>query len=192
MIPKVYMRRSWLYDKALKREPELSTPPSDAVFKKKIAGYRKIWQREGKKILHEIARVTKLKWTQQEIICYITWGVRPYSDPLTLNIRRNARDTLDTLTHELIHRILSQYSNPKRFLKNWEKIMERYKEHVQVTKTHIVVHAIHEHILRKFYGEARTNHEINNTKNPDYIVAWDVVKKDGYKNIITDLTKGLT
>lgn len=191
IIPKIIFQRSWLYDSQLKRTRKFSVPPKDSIFQKQIKSYEKIWRREGVKILKEISKITKLKWRELEIACYVTWGIVPYSNPLTIGVKSNAPDTRDTLTHELIHRILSHRDNQKFFNKNWKKLMRQYRKYPQVTRMHIVIHAIHGMLLLKFYGFKRLEHEINSVKRRGYLKAWEIAKKDGYKNIVKELTRGI-
>ena len=198
MIPKIIFHRSKIYDRQLKRTSEFELPPAESVFRSRIKEYREAWDKEGHKILEELESVTKLKWHENEIICYVTWGIYPYSDPLTINVSRYPKSvkdgpeiTMDILTHELIHRMLS---HPLRFPKikeNWEKLMKKYPECSRVTKAHIAVHAVHEHVLRKFYGKERLLREMQDVKDPNYVLSWEIVKRDGYQNIIRELTAGL-
>lgn len=153
--------------------------------------YEKLWAKEGKKILQELQYVVKLKWSEPYIICYITWGVYPYSNPLTLNITTSPTRFIEFLTHELIHRLLSLQNDSVKKGKNWARLMKKYKKYPRLTKTHIIVHAVHEHIIRKFYGEAKLETEKKSVKHRDYILSWRIVERDGYKNIIKELTRGL-
>ncbi len=185
-MPKLIFRRSWLYDQALARERGYKMPSGKSLG----AHVRKLeqeWLKNGGNVLKEIARVTKLNWREKEIVCYITAGVIPYSDPLTLNLRSD----IDTLTHELIHRILSEPENWKRIKTNWMRLMKKYRNEAQKTKTHIVVHAIHAAILKKLFGEQRLKREKKAVHDSKYIRSWAIVDADGYGNIVKELTKGL-
>ncbi len=191
MIPQLVFQRSWLYDEALKRERRFVKPPSGKLFRNRMLRYRKLWEKDKDGILKELPRVTKIKWSEPYITVYVTWGVYPYSNPLTVNITTPPSQIVHFLTHELIHRILSlQKESPKKE-KNWERLMRKYKQYPQITRTHIVVHAIHEHILRKFFGVRQLESEKKIIKNKAYILAWHIVERDGYKNIINEFTRGV-
>ena len=183
-MPKLIFRRSWLYDRALARKRGYKMP-TDEVLDVHLQKIEREWVRYGGKILKEIARVIKLNWHEKEIVCYITAGVIPYSDPLTLN----PRSDIDTLTHELIHRILSEPENWKRIKSNWKRLMKKYRSESQKTKTHIVIHAIHAIILKKLFGDKRLRREKKAVNDPKYIRSWKIVDRDGYKNIIRELTR---
>lgn len=185
-MPQLIFRRSWLYDQALIRKRGYKIP-TDKILDAHVRKMEREWAKHGRKILREIVRVTRLKWREKEIVCYITAGVIPYSDPLTLNLRSD----IDTLTHELIHRILSDPENWKRIKYNWMKLMKKYKDEPQKTKTHVIVHSIHAAILEKLFGENRLINEKKAVRDPKYIRSWEIVDLDGYENIIKELTVGL-
>ena len=185
-MPKLIFRRSWLYDQALARKRGYKMP-SDRALDKHMYKMEKEWTKHGRKVLEKITMTTKLSWQEKEIVCYITAGVIPYSDPLTLNLRSD----IDTLTHELIHRILSEPDNWLRIKSNWVKLMKKYRGEAQETKTHIAIHAIHVAVLKKLFGEKRLKKEKRAISDPRYVRAWEIVDADGYKNIIKELTKEL-
>ncbi len=186
MIPKLYFQRSWIYDQRLK-VPENTERFEEDFIRSQIKGYEAIWQSEGDQILQELVEITKLQWHNPEIFCYVTiWNIAPFSDPLTINPRWEADRTRDLITHELIHRILSHDLNFQIIKARWDQLMEKYKEYSLTTRLHIPVHAIHEHIIRKFYTEKELERD-KIKKFPDYYTAWEVVEKEGYKNIIKEL-----
>jgi hypothetical protein len=190
MLPEIVFRNSWIYDMMLKPLwPKKFKRPTEKVYDKVIKELEIEWKKTGRRILKELAAVTKLKWHEKEIVAYITVGVYPFSDPLTLNLYGDTQHRIDVLTHELVHRILSDRRNWPKYQKNWNKIIAKYKNEAPNTKHHIVIHAIHEHILRKFYDENRLDKETKSVKDTDYKKSWQIVKKEGYKNIIANLTK---
>lgn len=162
--------------------------PSDKILDAHTRKLKKAWAKYGEKILTEITRVTKLNWHEKEIVCYITAGVIQYSDPLTLNLLSD----IDTIIHELIHRILSEPENWGRIKRNWMILMKNYKGESQKTDTpHIVIHAVSAAIMKKLFGEKRLNREKRAVRDPKYIRSWEIVDRDGYTNIIKELTRGL-
>lgn len=186
-MTKLIFRRSWLYDQALARKKGYKMP-SDKILDVHVHKLEKAWAKYGEKILTEIMRVTRLSWYEKEIVCYITTGVIPYSDPLTLNLQSD----VDTLTHELIHRIVSEPENWKRIKGNWMMLMKKYKDETQKAKTHIIINAIHTAILKKLFGEKRLKRRKKAVRDQQYIIrSWEIVDTDGYVNIIKGLTLGL-
>lgn len=186
-LPKIIFRRSWLYDNALVREPNWKKPEEE-FMKKHFQKIQDDWRPFETKILKAISSTTKLSWNEKEIVVYFTYGVIPYSDPLTINPVSN----IHTITHELIHRIISEPpENSKRINDNWNLLMDKYKSETQKCRTHIVIHAIHLAILKKHFDDKTIQKEMAQVKHPDYVRSWEIVKRDGYKAIISKLTKGL-
>lgn len=188
-LPKIIFRRSWLYDKALRHRRGFKMP-SEEIFRRKISKLERIWEEKGKLILLEISKITKLRWQEKEITCYITAGIAPYSDPLTLTLYRDENDMFDTLTHELIHRIFSEPENWRYVKKNWARIAKKYKRESEIAKSHIVIHAIHMSILKKFFDEKRLARVMRFVTNREYIRSWEIVQKEGFRNLISDLIRG--
>ena len=186
-LPEIIFRRSRLYDEALVREPDWRKPEEEFMRK----AFQKIqdeWKPVETNMLKAISSTTKLPWGEKEIVVYFTYGVVPFSDPLTINPVSN----IHTITHELIHRILSRPQENKEKVKdNWDLLMDEYKDEAQKCRTHIVIHAIHLAILKKHFDGKTIQAEMLQVKHPDYIRSWEIVKRDGYENIISKLTKGL-
>ena len=160
--------------------------PADEMFEVKLRELMDEWVRVGTRVLPAIAAAAKMPWHQEEIVCYLTYGVTPYSDPLTLNLR----STIGTLTHELIHRILSEPQNRELWNRMWAYVNERYKEESLKTKTHIIVHAIHAAVLKGLFGEERYQAEKNvSAHSPDYARAWAIIETEGYEQLLVALTK---
>ena len=193
MAPKIIFHRSWIYDIMLEplRDKGFKMP-SDQVMSSRIRTIEKEWKKYGEKILKEISKVTKLKWHQKTTICYITAGIVPFSDPLTMNARKDPRRAIHVLTHEMIHRLLSESENSQKIQKNWDRLMRRYEKESALTASHIGIHAIHAHVILTLFDRKELKKEkAEDSDNPPYARAWEIVETEGYKNIVTKLTKGL-
>lgn len=185
-LPKIIFRRSWLYDNALARNQEFVIT-DERIMDAHLKKLERAWMKVERVVLKEISRLTKLPWHEKEIVVYFTSGVRAFSDPLTLNPSAN----IEALTHELIHRIISEPENWKKIEKNWKKLLSHYKSESKTTKSHIFVHAIHGALIKKLFGEVRLRKEKESISLPDYIRAWEIVDEAGYPYIIGALTSGL-
>ena len=184
--PKLIFRRSWLYDQALARGRGFKMS-QDKIFDVQLRKLEKAWAVHGERILSEITKVTKLNWHEKEIVVYVTAGVVPYSDPLTLDLYSD----IDTLTHELIHRILSETDNWKHVKFNWIKLMRKYRVEADTVKTHIIIHAIHAVILKNLFGEKRLKKQKELVLDPDFIRLWVIAEAGEFENIVKELTQGL-
>jgi len=198
-MPKIIFRYSRIYDGFLKTglTGKKFQYPSEKT-KRKILNYvekvKNLWSKDEKKILAEISKITKLKWREKIIYCYVVEkGNWSFSDPLTISILPNNKKVdifIDTLVHELIHRIFASRENFLRSKNGWKYIYRKYKNETEKTKIHIVIHAFHNYLYLKFYNEKRLKRDIQWAKQyKDYKRAWEIVQKEGYNRIIKEFTK---
>jgi len=150
-----------------------------------------MWQRDERKILSELSKITSLKWSDKKIYCYVVKDSIPFSDPLTIPIYKKYPDYfIDVLIHELIHRLFTESMNLNKSKKAWNYIFKKYKKQPYNTKIHIPLHAIHAYIFLKFYNKRRLKREIDWISYlSDYKKSWQIVQKEGYKNIIREFVK---
>ena len=96
MVPKVIFRYSWIYDE-LRRE-KWKKKSNYYLSPRKVLNYvrkaEKFWRKDEKKILIELSKLTKLKWEEKEIHCYVVGRGIAFSDPLTVSIFRNNLENL--------------------------------------------------------------------------------------------------
>lgn len=178
---------------------ELWAKPGDKLadheeMRKVVAKYQKAWQPYQTKILTGMCQTTGLQFEQNIIDVYIAPWFRAFSDPLVIGVNLPPDLFIDTLTHELLHRLLiTNTSLPfdTDYIKIWQKLFG--KNHTHRTLVHIPVHAIHQAIYLDVLNEpARLKRDIANNKQHgavDYEAAWDYVEEHGYKNIIAQLKR---
>jgi len=193
MIPKVVFRYSWYYDEKYRELHKLSKwknkkYPSEKQILNYIKIIEKLWKKDGKKILNELSKITRLQWKEKNIICYVVGRCAPFSDPLTLSVYEKYPDYfIDILIHELIHQLFMQNWGDKKSRMTWNYINKKYKNESFKTRIHIPLHAIHMYIFLKFFSETRLKREIKWISFlPDYKKSWEIVQKEGYKNIINE------
>ena len=188
--PKVIFKCSWIYDQTWKESLIGKKVRKYPSFKKILSYTEKIerlWRKDEKKVLQEIAKITHLKWRSKSIDCYVVGRCRPFSYPLTMPIYEKHPDLfIDVLIHELIHNILTQ--NREKIKRAFEYINKKYKKETPRTKNHIYVHAIHNHIYLKFYNKNRLKRDIGFSKL-DFQKSWAIIQKEVYKNIINEFVK---
>ncbi len=195
--PKVIFTYSWIYDENLREwmkiYPHMKKWPT-LSYEKVISFMKKMekkWRKDEKKVLSELSKVSGLKWKMKSVKCYVVNKSVPFSDPLTMPVRRPDR-FIDTLAHEMIHQLFIQEGNMDRARKSWDYIFDKYKKESRTTKIHIPLHAIHEAIFRKFYPKKRLENEIRLMgSHKDYQRSWEIVQKEGYQNIIKEFRKRL-
>jgi len=199
MIPKIEFRYSHIYDERYRNSPK-----TKKILKKRKATYHSyrtilnyikkiepIWKKHEKKVLSELSKVSGLKWREDKIIVYVIGHGIPFSDPLTMPVyKKDDEYFTDTLVHELIHQLFVQGDNLEKTKKSWDYVFRKYKKEDFKTKVHIPLHAIHSHIYLKFFTKKRMEKDIKNISFlPSYRKSWEIVQKEGYKNIINEFKK---
>ena len=179
MIPKIIFKYSWIYDQhwreVYKKDKNYPTEKEILSYIKKV---EKLWRKDEKKILKELEVVSGLRWQEKSIVCYVVGRCIPFSDPLTIKVYKELSLDyfVDVLTHKLIHQLFTQNDNLQKSKKAWNYFHRKYKDEDFNTIIHIPVHAMHSHILLKYFGQARLNREIKSLSNlPDYKRTWDIV-----------------
>jgi hypothetical protein len=192
MVPKIIFQRSWIYDHVLEPLRGVNFKmPSEKDIKQRVTNIERGWKMYGPKLLKEMARITRLSWHQKITTCYLVTGIKmAWSDPLTMNTRKDPRGAIHTLTHEMIHRLFSEEENDKKIDQNWKTFLRKYPKEDILTKNHIFLQAVHEHLLRKFFNEQELKGVVAfDQKNPLYARSWEIVNKEGYQTILAQLTK---
>ncbi len=173
-----------------KFDENLSSKKILKILEKYKNGFEKLWKNYDKKVFGEVSKLTGLKWQEDCIICYIVKNCITLSDPLTMHAYKNYLDFMDTLIHELIHKIFYEHVNYKKTRGAWNYINRRYRNENQKVISHIPVFAIMQHIYLRFFDMKRLERHINMMKSsPDYARAWQIVQEEGYQNIIREFRK---
>ena len=104
MIPKIKFVYSSVYDNRYRDFPNIKerlkkqkkSYPSQKKILKYVSQVKPIWEKQEKKILKELSKITGLKWKEKEIRCYVIGFGRGFSDPLTMKLFENKNDFIDT------------------------------------------------------------------------------------------------
>jgi len=194
--PKVRFQYSSVYNENIenwvKRRPwEPKKYPSERKIMNYISKVEKLWAVEEKRILKELSKVTGLNWVESKIDCFVVGRGYPFSHPLTMPIYPKYLNWfIDILIHELIHQLFLQGNNEEKSKKAWAYIYRKYHKEKENVRIHIPLHAIHQHIFLKFFGEGRLQREIRIMSNyKDYKRSWEIVQKTGHEKIIEAFAK---
>jgi hypothetical protein len=195
--PKIRIKNAWLLrENASQHLHKLwadGTPPTDDEWlEKRVDSYQKEWQKYEAKILDAMTELTGLSFSQNIIDVYIAPWFNAFSDPLVIGVMREPDQFIDTLTHELIHRLLTDNTlvdMDTDLFSRWQKLFG--KNHSFGTLIHIPVHAIHKAIYLDYLKEPKRlkrdiKENIDNTAE-DYIKAWNYVEAHGYVDIINSI-----
>jgi hypothetical protein len=195
-IPKIIFRYSPIYDdlwgEKIKKGKKVKDYPSGRKILNYIKKVEKLWRKDEKKVLTELSKITHLKWEERYIYCYVVGKCIPFSFPTTLPVYKNLEDFIDTLIHELIHRLFIQEGNIERSKRAWKYFHQKYKKESRVTGIHVPLQAIHTHIYLKFYNEKRLEKDLKRVRKrrlKPYKRAWKIIEKEGYKKIINEFVR---
>lgn len=166
--------------------------PTDELMKQKVAEFQTAWQPYEEKVLIGLSELLDLSYRQNIIDVYIAAWFKSFSNPMVVGVMYKQDIFVDKLTHELIHRLLSDNTSvpyDSNQLLVWKKLFG--DQHSRSTLLHIAVHAVHKAIYldvldqpKRLERDIAICHKYNAT---DYIAAWDYVNKNDYNNIIYKL-----
>lgn len=199
MLPQIRIKDAWLLrENASKYLHELWATEKDVLaddewMERRVQEYGAAWEPHEHKIVNGVCNTIDLTYRQNIIDVYVAPWFNAFSDPLVMGIMQEPDIFIDTLTHELIHRLLTDNTSipyQTNILKPaWEKLFG--KNNTFGVLVHIPVHAIHKAIyldvLCQPYRLERDIKANTEYKATDYIAAWDYVENNGYKEIITKL-----
>ncbi len=157
----------------------------------KLSDYAKrcvaFWEPYRTSVPRKIAEISGINWREQEITCYIVGRHNSFSDPLSMKAYKDGNEFVDTLIHELIHRLFLQEPEKGREVFAW--IKEKYGAESRLTRNHIPVHAIYANLYMDVFGkerlEQRKKAESEGSENKDYARSWEIVDKEGYNSIVS-------
>lgn len=188
MVPSIQFCYSGVYDRRCRAVFEKHFPdqkyPSQNTVLKFISSLEREWELNGKRYLQAISKIAKLSWKENDIIVYVVGGTRPFSDPLTIRYRSSKNEALDTLTHELVHRVFIGHTHSHSVFRYFKKYNKSFSD---VTAVHIPILAIHAVFLKQLFGTRRLHAEIARAHRGDYKIAWEFVMQRGPEEVVKEL-----
>lgn len=168
--------------------------PPDDYYAEKVKTYQKAWGSYDHKILAGMTSIMNLSFRQNIVDVYVAPWFYAFSEPMVIGVIFTPDEFVDALTHELIHRLLSDNTtvpNELFLIPHWEKLFG--EQDSMKTLVHIPVHAIHKAIYLDILKEPeRLERDIQKDRksgNKAYIASWDYVEEQSYKEIISKLKK---
>jgi len=156
----------------------------------KVEAYRAAWEKLETRIMPAICEVLNLEYKQNIIDVYIVTKQKAFSDPLVIGTQYEVEHIVDILTHELLHRLISDNTKEthQKFGKEWDK---KFPTDERLILNHILVHAVSQYVYIEVLNDpARLEWDIARCqKNPPYARAWDIVQENGYKKIIEEFVE---
>jgi len=183
LLERIYKK---LFEAGQKKEGE-NFPDKNEMFAK-YGHFPGEWKKVEKVVLEAMGDVLELEFYQGVIDAHFVYSSGSMSSPMIIGVR-TADETrfIDLMTHELIHRLLSDNTKKVPVMKVWNEMFPE-TEMTHLTRVHIVLHAVHEHIYREVLDapERLAKDIAIAQKFPDYAASWKVVQERGYKNIIAE------
>jgi len=156
--------------------------------------YRQEWAEYEDKILPALTETLGVTFYKQVIDVDVAPGIRAMSDPLILNFMYYPDQFVDSLTHELIHLLLTDnhaYSlkEANQTVRLDEAWTDLFGKHDFDTLVHIPVYALHKYIyLDIMKNPERLERDKYTVKDDEaYAKAWGYVDAHNYLEIITAL-----
>lgn len=183
-----------LQNVAIKNQPDSQYLTYDEA-ENRADEYRAAWASKEQQILTGMQECMGLTFTDTAIdIALAPWTYgSAISFPLIVDMKRDADEFVDILTHELFHRL---FSDNQIITSRGQRAQSRLKwnelfgdEHTSGTLVHIAVHAACKYIYLEVHGEEyRLQRDIDHASElPDYAAAWNYVQAHDYKEIINKL-----
>lgn len=187
--PEIRIRYGWHLDEFFRQFVEIGSKikkdnySSRAEIELKIRAYKRAWGNIEKVILAGMSNVLGLEFYQKIIDVYVVGRARSVSDPLIVSSHFAPDEFCDVLTHELIHRILTDNTKRPDVGSIWSKMFPRES---RLVRNHVLVHAVHEYLYREVLKDiSRLNRDIEKCNEyPGYKRSWEIVKETGYQQII--------
>lgn len=154
----------------------------------KFPALSRVWKKEEKKILNGLKKITSLHFLQNYIDVFLIDPntSRSISHPIILGTGGSNDKFIRIFSHELIHKLT--WDNTSSV--DWHtKIEKMFREESKLTAYHIMVHAILEALYTNILKKPEQIIEDIKMceKMPEYKRAWEIVKEEGYQNIINKL-----
>ena len=198
-LPEVRIKNGWLLrEKASVYMHELFDPKGHLADYEEVdeivADYKKAWKPWEQKIMQAMCDITGLRFRQNIIDVHVAPWFFGFSDPMVMGVMFNDEEFVRILTHEMIHRLLSDNTaipHDRILIGGWHKLYG--KNHAFNTIVHIPLHAVHKAIAIDFLEDPsiiERDYKMNldhEGKDGDYVKSWDYVNKHGYKEIIKKL-----
>lgn len=164
------------YEKTL--NPEIADL-KDSFVSVRIDYMNSFWSEYRDTIINQFKELTGLSFNEESLICYLNSKIS-LSDPLSLKME-DFYNMRDNLIHELTHVLLTQNNISES--KGWKNMQKDFRKEYPATRTHIIIHSIHQNIT-KIVFPARIYNVENYSSLFSYTRSWEIVNEIGAMNLI--------
>ena len=179
------MQQLFEYRQAAGIIPADAVYPTSELIMDKVSTYQAAWEMR-KPVLGYMQEILDLNFYLEVIDTYIVGQMKgAFSLPIVINAFSPPDIYIDTLTHEILHRLLSDNTQK---VNTRQIISKMFPNETELCAVHIIVHALLKKIYLDFLEEPQrliANKE-RDAKDPNYTRAWEIVESMGENKIITD------
>ncbi len=186
MRPKLTIKRGKLLEPFFKVFIEQKYPdfafPSDDMVNEKIMLFKQEWAKYEDAFFDGLEKIG-LEFTRNHIEVFVIAATdRDMSAPLVIRSRYDEKEFISVLLHELLHNLFNDIG-----------LIKGYEEETDSTRSHVYVFAVEEYLFRDVLNEPERleveKSKSNSEKNVEYYKAWQIVERDGYRNIVQGIRK---
>lgn len=162
--------------------------PTETEVKERVKKYKEEWAKYEKEILEGICNTLGLNFSQNIIDVHIVSGNdRQFSNPVVIKSGFKPDEFIESLSHELIHRLFSD--NVQNVVVG-KIFLEMFPDENELARNHIITHAtlefIYLDILKDKERLAKNIERSSKSSFPEYSRAWEIVEEKGYRELIND------
>ena len=162
--------------------------PTETEAKERVKKYKEEWAKYENKILDGICKSLGLNFSQNIIDVRIVSGNdRQFSNPVVIKSGFEPDEFIESLSHELIHRLFSD--NVQNVVAG-KIFLEMFPDKNELARNHIITHAtlkfIYLDILKEKERLAKNIERSSKSSFPKYSRAWKIVEEKGYGELIND------
>jgi len=181
--PKIKFVYSHPYDQLLTEyENKKFSKSQERELRHYIENLQLKWRRVENLVFRELETITKNRWEEKEIKCYVVKYCKysGISHPLTVRSENDFDYTIEALIHELCHIILSY--NIRKYKKIEQQLRKQFPKEDKGTLLHIYIIFIEFKVLKKVFGHDFVDKIIEQKQKTGLWRVWRVVLKEG-KNL---------
>ena len=194
-FPEIRIERRWLLEEPAVHIAKFLDPllvehqrhfPADKMAER-VREYRIAWARYGGWMMRGMCDVLGLRFRHNIVDVHIvSFWTTAMSFPLIVPARYSPEQFPHTLTHELLHVLLTDNVQNVDTKKILDKMLPAEMTS-SCTRKHVMVQAAHKFLLLETIVRPDIlKHEIDRCdKFPDYRAGWEYVERIGYQNLIT-------
>ena len=162
--------------------------PTEIEVKERVKKYKEEWAKYEKKILEGVCEMLGLNFNQNIIDVHIVSGNdRQFSNPVVIKSGFEPDEFIESLSHELIHRLFSD--NVQNVVAG-KIFLEMFPDKNELARNHIITYAtlkfIYLDILKDKERLAKNIERSSKSSFLEYSRAWEIVEEKGYGELIND------